>query len=75
MTEETNHQEGEDIQPIIDVFKTLGEYFNPKPMEPGLNSMLFGDDPDCAFDDLTDEEIEALEHDEDYNEEYENDVD
>lgn len=39
MTEEPEPQEpepqeedeGEDIQPIIDIFKELGEYFNPKP--------------------------------------------
>jgi hypothetical protein len=43
-------------------------------MEPGYNSMLFGDEPDCEFDDLTEDELKALEHDEDYNEEYENDL-
>lgn len=39
-------------------------------MEPGLNHMLFGDDPDYAFDYLTEEELEAIERDEDYHEEY-----
>jgi len=43
-------------------------------MEQGLNTMLFGDEPDCAFDAMTEEEyqeeLEAIQHDEDYNEEY-----
>ena len=39
-------------------------------MEQGLNTMLFGDDPDCAFPAMTEEEWEEIQQYDDYYEEY-----